>query len=329
PAALDAMQRSLKKMIDKEKFLQFIFFIQWQVLRRYAKEKGICLIGDIPIYVNYHSADVWTHPALFQLDEKLRPLVVAGVPPDYFSTTGQLWKNPLYCWEEHEKEGFSWWINRFEHNLKLFDTTRIDHFRGFVAYWEVAAGKKDAIHGRWVAAPGEKLLTRLKKQFTDLPLIAEDLGIITPDVSELIDKFNLPGIRVLLFAFTNDPSTSPHAPHNLKRNCVLYTGTHDNATSRGWLESDASPEEKKRLATYLGREIPAEQFPAELIRLAMMSVADTTIFPIQDILGLGGRSRMNIPGTETGNWRWQMVKDQIGPSVSRDLAEITRIFGRA
>ena len=329
PAALDELRQSLKTIIDKEKFLQYIFFTQWQALRRYAGKKGIRLIGDLPIYVNYHSADVWTHPALFRLDATLRPSFVAGVPPDYFSKTGQLWKNPLYCWEEHEKEDFSWWINRIEHNLRLFDTTRIDHFRGFVAYWEVAAGESNAIHGRWVPAPGEKLLTVMKKRFIDLPLIAEDLGIITPDVSEIIDRFHLPGIRVLVFAFTDNPSISPHAPHNLKQNCVLYTGTHDNATTRGWLESDATVEEKKRLFSYLGREIPAEQLPAEFIRLAMMSVADTVIIPMQDILGLDGKSRMNIPGTDKGNWRWQMEKDAISPSVNRNLAEMTRIFGRA
>jgi 4-alpha-glucanotransferase len=328
PAALDAMRQSLKKMIDKEKFLQYIFYKQWQALRRYSRKKGICLIGDIPIYVNYHSADVWTHPELFRLDDKLLPLVVAGVPPDYFSKTGQLWKNPLYCWEEHEREDFSWWINRVEHNFTLFDYTRIDHFRGFVAYWEVVAAEKNAIHGRWVAAPGEKLFTVMKSRFVNLPIIAEDLGIITPDVSELIDRFDLPGMRVLLFAFTDNPAKSPHAPHNLKRNCILYTGTHDNATIRGWLESDASAEEKQRLFTYLGREIPAEQLPAELIRLAMMSVADTVIFPMQDILSLGTKSRMNRPGTDAGNWQWQMEKEPVGSSVTRNLAEMTRIFGR-
>ncbi len=328
PSALDAMRQSLKMKIDKEKFLQYLFYQQWQELREYSRKKGISLIGDIPIYVHYHSADVWTHPALFQLDERLRPMVVAGVPPDYFSKTGQLWKNPLYRWEEHEKEGFSWWIKRLEHNLAFFDYTRIDHFRGFVAYWEVAAGERNAINGRWVTAPGQKLLTVMKNRFADLPLIAEDLGIITPDVSELIDRFGLPGMRVILFAFTSDPSTSPHAPHNMKRNCVLYTGTHDNATTRGWLESDASPEEKKRLVTYMGREITAEKLPAEIIRLAMMSVADTTILPMQDILGLGGKSRMNIPGTDKGNWQWQMKRNQIDPFVSRNLAEMTRIFGR-
>jgi 4-alpha-glucanotransferase len=329
PSALDVMRQSLKKTIEKEKFLQYIFYNQWQSLRRYSGKKGICLIGDIPIYVNYHSADVWMHPELFRLDGRLRPLVVAGVPPDYFSKTGQLWNNPLYRWEEHEKEGFSWWINRIEHNLTLFDYLRIDHFRGFVAYWEVAAGEKNAINGRWIPAPGEKLLMLMKIRFVDLPLIAEDLGIITPDVSELIERFSLPGMRVLLFAFTDDPSQSPHAPHNLKQNCILYTGTHDNATARGWLESDATPEEKTRLFTYIGREIPVDQLPAELIRLAMMSVADTVIFPMQDILGLGVRSRMNRPGTDEGNWIWQMEKDLVDPFVTRNLAEMTRIFRRS
>lgn len=328
PAALDSMRIALKQMIDKEQFLQYIFFRQWQALRQYAGKKGISLIGDIPIYVNYHSADVWTHPSLFQLDTQLHPLVVAGVPPDYFSKTGQLWKNPLYCWEEHENEGFSWWINRFDHNLHLFDYTRIDHFRGFVAYWEVAAGEPNAINGRWVHAPGEKLLALMKNRYPTLPLIAEDLGIITPDVSALIDRFHLPGMRVLLFAFTNDPATSPHAPHNLERNCILYTGTHDNATTRGWLESDATPEEKQRLFSYIGREMSAEQLPAELIHLAMMSVADTVIFPMQDILGRGGASRMNRPGTDEGNWRWQMEKEPIQPSVIRNLADMTQIFRR-
>jgi 4-alpha-glucanotransferase len=329
PSALEETGRSLKKMTDKEKFLQYIFYRQWQILKRYSGKKGIRIIGDMPIYVNYHSADVWTHPALFRLDENLKPLVVAGVPPDYFSKTGQLWKNPLYCWEEHEKENFSWWINRFEHNLTLFDYTRIDHFRGFVAYWEVAAGEKTAINGRWVPAPGEKLMARMKNRFVDLPLIAEDLGIITPEISDLIDRFGIPGMRVLVFAFNDDPSDSPHAPHNLKQNCILYTGTHDNTTTRGWFESEATPEEKRRLFTYLGREISAEELPAEFIRLAMMSVADTVIFPLQDVLGLGGKSRMNRPGTDKGNWQWQMEKDQIDPFIIHNLANMTRIFGRS
>jgi len=329
PSALDTMRQTLKKNIEKEKFLQFIFHTQWHALRDYCRKKGIGLIGDIPIYVNYHSADVWTHPELFRLDDKLNPLVVAGVPPDYFSSTGQLWKNPLYCWDIHEQDDFSWWIHRVEHNLTLVDYARIDHFRGLVAYWEVAAGAKDAQHGKWIPAPGEKLLRLLKERFLDLPLIAEDLGIITPDVSDLIDRFDLPGMRVLLFAFTDDPSKSPHAPHNLKRNCILYTGTHDNATTRGWLESEAKPAERQQLFRYIGGKIPAEQLPAVLIRLAMMSVADTVIFPMQDVLSLGRESRMNRPGTDAGNWTWQLKNDQIPPAVTRNLADITCIFRRA
>jgi 4-alpha-glucanotransferase len=328
PAALDAMRQVLKKNIETEKFLQYMFFRQWHTLRDYCIKKGICLIGDIPIYVNYDSADVWTHPELFRLDDNLLPIGMAGVPPDYFSRTGQLWKNPLYCWEEHERSGFCWWIQRVEHTLSMVDYTRIDHFRGLVAYWEVPAGADNAMHGKWVPAPGEKLLSVLKNRVACLPLIAEDLGIITPDVSDLMDRFDLPGMRVLLFAFTGDPSGSPHAPHNLKKNCILYTGTHDNATIRGWLESEATVAEKRRLFTYIGQEISADQAPAVLIRLAMMSVADTVIIPMQDILGLGAGSRMNSPGTDAGNWRWRLEKDQISPLIPENLGDMTEVYGR-
>jgi 4-alpha-glucanotransferase len=328
PAALDGMRQTLDKNIETEKFLQYMFSRQWQVLRDYCIKKGIRMIGDIPIYVTYDSADVWTHPELFRLDDELHPIAVAGVPPDYFSKTGQLWKNPLYRWEEHERSGFSWWIHRIEHTLSLVDYTRIDHFRGLVAYWEVPAGADNAMHGKWVPAPGEKLLTLLKNRVAGLPLIAEDLGIITPDVSDLIDRFELPGMRVLLFAFTGDPSGSPHAPHNLKKNCILYTGTHDNAPVRGWLESEAAMVEKRRLFRYIGQEISADQVSPVLIRLAMMSVADTVMFPLQDILGLGTESRMNRPGTGTGNWRWQLEKDQISPLVTENLGDMTEVYGR-
>jgi 4-alpha-glucanotransferase len=328
PAALDAMRQSLKKNIETEKFLQYVFSWQWQSLRDYCKKKGILLIGDIPMYVTYDSADVWSHPELFRLDDNLHQIVVAGVPPDYFSSTGQLWKNPIYCWEEHERSGFSWWIHRIEHTLSLVDYARIDHFRGLVAYWEVPAGADNAMHGKWVPAPGEELLTLLKKRVAGLPLIAEDLGIITPDVSDLIDRFELPGMRVLLFAFTDDPSGSPHAPHNLNKNCILYTGTHDNATIRGWLESEATTIEKHRLFRYIGQELSAIQAPPVLIRLALMSVADTVIIPMQDILSLGAESRMNRPGTDTGNWRWRLEKDQIRPPVIENLGEMTEVYGR-
>jgi len=328
PSALDAMRKTLNKTIETEKFLQYMFSRQWQALRNYCIQKGIRLIGDLPMYVTYDSADVWTHPELFRLDDNLHPLAVAGVPPDYFSRTGQLWKNPLYCWEEHERSGFSWWIHRIGHTLTLVDYTRIDHFRGLVAYWEVPAGAPNAMHGKWVPAPGEKLLTLLKHRVADLPLIAEDLGIITPDVSDLIERFGLPGMRVLLFAFTEDPSGSPHALHNLKKNCILYTGTHDNATIRGWLESEATPAEKHRLFRYIGQEISADLLPAVLIRLAMMSVADTVMVPLQDILGLGAQSRMNRPGTDAGNWRWRLENDQISQLVTENLGDMTEVYGR-
>jgi 4-alpha-glucanotransferase len=327
-AALDAMRDGLKDTIGQEKFLQYIFHSQYRALKNYCTQKGVQLIGDLPIYVTYDSVDLWTHPELFRLDENLEPLVVAGVPPDYFSRTGQLWKNPLYCWEEHERSGFSWWIQRIEHNLSLFDYTRIDHFRGLVAYWEVPADAKDAISGRWVPAPGERLLSLIKKRHGDLPVIAEDLGVITPDVSELISRFCLPGMRVLLFAFTGDPSGSPHAPHNIIKNCLLYTGTHDNTTTRGWLESEATGPEKQRLFRYIGRKIPPDQLPDLLIRLAMITIADTVIFPMQDILALGAKARMNRPGTESGNWRWQLKKDQISPVVTGYLGEMTVLYGR-
>jgi 4-alpha-glucanotransferase len=327
-AALDAMRKALKKNIETEKFLQYMFSRQWQALRKYCTKKGIRLIGDIPMYVSYDSADAWSHPELFRLDDNLNPLGIAGVPPDYFSRTGQLWKNPLYCWEEHERSGFTWWIQRIEHTLSLVDYARIDHFRGLVAYWEVPAGAHNAITGKWVPAPGEKLLTILKNRIVDLPLIAEDLGIITPDVSDLIDRFELPGMRVLLFAFTGDPSGSLHAPHNLKKNCILYTGTHDNSSVRGWLDSEATTEDKHRLFRYFGQELSADQVPAVLIRLAMMSVADTVIIPMQDILGLGAETRMNRPGTDAGNWRWRLEKDQISLPVIENLSDMTEVYGR-
>lgn len=326
---LEDMRERLKKTIGQEKFLQFVFYSQYRALHHYCAKKGVRLIGDLPIYVTYDSADLWTHPELFQLDDALEPLVVAGVPPDYFSKSGQLWKNPLYRWKEHERTGFSWWIQRIEHNLSLFDYTRIDHFRGLVAFWEVPADAPDATGGKWVDAPGEKLLFLLKKRHSPLKIIAEDLGVITPDVSELIDRYSLPGMRVLLFAFTDDPSGSPHAPHNIRKNCVLYTGTHDNPTSRGWLESEASGLEKQRLFMYTGRKISPEQLPDLLVRLAMMTIADTVIFPLQDILALGTEARMNRPGTKSGNWRWQLTQDQVSCGVAESLAGMTKIYGRS
>jgi 4-alpha-glucanotransferase len=329
PEALDVLRGQLHERIELHRFLQYLFFQQWGSLKAYCNQRGIQIFGDIPIYVEHDGVDVWRNPEMFNLDSDKRPLVVAGVPPDYFSETGQLWGNPIYRWEALKDRGYAWWIQRVEHNLKLLDLIRIDHFRGLIGYWEVPVGEKNAINGRWVEAPGENLLNVLYKRFPHLPVVAEDLGVITPDVREIMHQFELPGMKVLVFAFGEDLPTNPYIPHNLPRNCVLYTGTHDNNTVRGWFEREATPEIKERLFRYLGREVPAEDIHWELIRLAMMSVANMVIFPMQDILGLGEEARMNRPATKEGNWRWQLLPDQLTPSVAERLLEMTERYGRA
>ena len=328
----EAVQRAKKELsekVDKEKFLQYIFFAQWGNLKHYCNEKGIQIIGDIPIYVEHDSADVWAHPEIFKLDGEKRPSVVAGVPPDYFSETGQLWGNPVYRWDVLREQGYTWWIQRMERNLSLCDVVRIDHFRGLVAYWEVAATENTAINGKWIEAPAMDFLDHLMRKFPFLPIVAEDLGIITPDVREVMLNFDLPGMKVLLFAFGEDLPTNPYIPHNLPKNCVAYTGTHDNNTIRGWFEGDEVPEDKKRLLRYLGRDVPMEELHWELIRLLMMSAANTVIFPMQDILGLGEGARMNRPATLEGNWKWRLGTDLLRPDVVLKLREMTEIYGRA
>jgi len=326
--ALDEMKIRLAMEIGKEKFLQYIFSEQWNALRDYCTERNIRIIGDLPIYVNLDSADVWAHPELFLLDEQSMPRVVAGVPPDYFSKTGQLWKNPLYRWDEHERTGFSWWINRFRQNFALFNLVRIDHFRGLVAYWEVPAGAKDATGGRWVLAPSAAFFRALQSAFPKTPVIAEDLGVITPEVHEIMKKFGFPGMRVLEFAFTDETAENPHAPHNLSPELVLYTGTHDNPPVREWIERHATPEDKRRLIHYLGKNASPAELPEIFIRMAMMSVAGTAVIPLQDILGLGAGSRMNAPGTEDCNWRWRVQENLVTDGVAAHLREMTRAYGR-
>jgi 4-alpha-glucanotransferase len=254
---------------------------------------------------------------------------VAGVPPDYFSETGQLWGNPIYRWDVLRERGYGWWIQRVEHNLALFDLIRVDHFRGLVGYWVVPAGETNAVNGQWVEAPAEDFLNALLRRFQQLPIIAEDLGVITSDVREIMHRFELPGMKVLLFAFGEDLPTNPYIPHNLSRNCVLYTGTHDNNTTRGWFEREATPEIRERLFRYLGREVPAEDIHRELIRLAMMSVANTAIFPMQDVLGLGEDAKMNRPATTEGNWQWRLSPEQLTTSLADTLREMTELYGRA
>ncbi|MEK7359138.1 MAG: 4-alpha-glucanotransferase [Planctomycetota bacterium] len=326
--ALRSLRIQYHESIEREKFLQMVFHQQWSSLKRYCNNHGIQLIGDMPIYVCYDSADVWANPDLFKLDENKHPTFVAGVPPDYFSKTGQLWGNPVYRWDRLKETGYHWWVQRMKCNLNLFDVIRIDHFRGFIAYWEVPAGEKTAIHGRWVEAEAQHLFTTLQKRFPYLPIIAEDLGIITPDVREIIRHFEFPGMKILQFAFGWDLPTNPYAPHNYERNCVVYTGTHDNNTSRGWFNKDALPDERKRLSAYLGRDIYEDTVHWELIRLAMMSVANLVIIPMQDILGLGEESRMNRPSTITGNWQWRLSRGRLTPDVSQKLLELTGIYGR-
>ena len=329
PKALQPLKKKLHREIEAEKFLQYLFYQQWLGLKDYCNQRGIQIFGDIPIYVIHDSADVWANPELFNLDDGGYPAAVAGVPPDYFSDTGQLWGNPLYHWSRLRETGYTWWINRIAHNAKYLDLIRVDHFRGLVGYWEVPAGEANAINGRWVEAPAEDFFNTLLKRFPRLPIIAEDLGVITPDVREIMHRFDLPGMKVLLFAFGDDLATNPYIPHNLPRNCVLYTGTHDNNTARGWFEREAGPETKERLAQYLGREVSAERIHWELIRLAMMSVANMAIFPMQDMLGLGEDARMNRPATAQGNWLWQLAPEQLTSALAKELLEITEVYGRA
>jgi 4-alpha-glucanotransferase len=282
----------------------------------------------MPIYVDLDSSDVWADPGFFKLDDRKKPVAVAGVPPDYFSETGQLWGNPLYRWEALKERKFDWWIRRMEHNLRLFDLVRIDHFRGLVGFWEVPAGDRTAANGKWIQAPARDLFDRLRQTFRPLPVIAEDLGVITPDVREVMDHYGFPGMKVLLFAFGEDDPSHPYLPHTYERNCVAYTGTHDNNTARGWFENEARPEEKERLARYMGREVDATSVGWELIRLAFMSVADLAVVPAQDLLGLGAQARMNKPSTTRGNWEWRILPGQLDEALARRLAEITRVYGR-
>lgn len=319
----------LKARVLYEMFLQYLFFKEWNALKSYCNDRNIKIIGDLPIYVCYDSCDVWTNPGVFKLNNEKRPEGVSGVPPDYFSATGQLWGTPVFAWEALKQNGYRWWIRRIGHNIKQFDTMRLDHFRGFVAYWEVPAYEKTAINGRWVEAPVYDFFNTLLRHFPSLPFIAEDLGIITPDVSKVMSFYEFPGMKLLIFAFGEDMPTNPYIPHNISKNSVVYTGTHDNNTIRGWFNREAGQEDKQRLFKYLGRETTETAVHWEFIRSAMMSVADTSILPMQDVLGLGEEGRMNTPSTCSGNWGWRLIPDQITPSTKELLKEMTEIYGRA
>lgn len=328
PKALQTARQKFRNQIRCQKILQYLFFQQWHDLKQYCNRRQIRLIGDMPIYVPLDSADVWTHPQCFKLTRSGRPTAVSGVPPDYFSATGQLWGHPVYDWEVLQTQGYGWWIDRMQQYLRMYDITRIDHFRGLVAAWEVPAGAKTAVKGHWVPAPVEDFLDRLTKRFGPLPVIAEDLGIITADVREVIRRYKFPGMRVLLFAFGGDFPNSSFLPHLHEPNCVVYTGTHDNNTIRGWFEKEADSKTKTNLFRYLGREVPVEELHWELIRMAMMSTAETVIVPLQDVLGLGSEARMNRPASRRGNWLWRFGWDTLGSETTDRLRDITETYGR-
>jgi len=324
-----AVRQELAGAMQREKFLQYVFFRQWMQLKDYCRQKEIKIFGDIPIYVHYDSVDVWCQPELFKLDENLKPYVVSGVPPDYFSRTGQLWGHPLYRWDALQDSGYHWWMLRLQHNLQLCDLVRIDHFRGLVAYWEVPAEDDTAVNGKWVSAPVDDFFHHLLRKFACLPIIAEDLGTISADVRETMQRYQLPGMRLLLFAFGEDFPNGAFLPHNHVKDCLVYTGTHDNNTVRGWFETEATAASKANLMDYLGGHVPAERLHWELIRLAMMSVAATAVIPMQDLLGLGTEARMNNPSKLEGNWDWRLAEDPVTAELTSRLREMTRTYGRS
>ena len=325
---LSACLRDMATAVEREKFRQFLFFSQWQRLRGFCRRKGVHIFGDLPIYVSLDSADVWSRPELFKLDQERKPHVVAGVPPDYFSATGQLWGNPVYDWDRLRETGFAWWLARLERNMELFDMVRIDHFRGLVGYWEVPSDEESAEHGWWREAPANDFLCAVYRRYPQARIIAEDLGEISADVREVMRRFNLPGMKPLIFAFSSVDPDSSFLPHNIEPMSVAYTGTHDTNTVRGWFEEEATQEHKQWLADYLGREIEAGDVAEEMTRLGLMSPARLMITPLQDILGLSSQARMNTPGTSRENWSWRVLPQQLTPDVAEWLRFRTRTYGR-
>ena len=323
-SALQKIKSSLTAETDFHKFSQWCFNRQWKNLRKYANSKGIQFVGDIPIFVAHDSADVWSNPKSFYLGEDLNPTVVAGVPPDYFSETGQRWGNPLYKWDVVKKDKYAWWIKRFQATFDLVDILRIDHFRGFVGYWEIPAKEKTAVIGRWAEGPREGLFDAVEKKLGKLPIIAEDLGVITPEVVSLRDRYQYPGMKVLQFAFSDGP-TNPFLPHHYRENAVVYTGTHDNDTTLGWYKN-ATKGERSFLSQYMHTN--GEEIHWDLIRLALQSVAVMAIVPFQDILGLDSIDRMNLPGTTKGNWEWRFSWDQVVPGHASRLYRETALASR-
>ena len=324
PAGIETWSEKLADEIAMQKFFQFLFFEQWLALKAYANEKGIRIFGDVPIFVAFDSADVWANPDLFYLEEDGAPTVVAGVPPDYFSETGQRWGNPLYRWQKMKERDYGWWARRLEMVLTQVDLVRIDHFRGFDAYWEIPASETTAVKGRWVKGPGSDFFEVMRARLGDLPIVAEDLGVITPEVEALRDQFTFPGMKILQFAFGGERN-SDFLPHNYEPNSVVYTGTHDNETTRGWYWN-ASDGEQDHVRRYLARS--GDDVVWDLIRLAHASVAVMAVIPMQDLLDLGNEARMNFPGRAGGNWQWRYTESMVTEPLSYRLREITALYGR-
>ncbi len=335
PAALERWSERLAGEIAAYKFWQYEFFRQWGALREACHQRGIRIMGDVPIYVAHDSAEVWTARELFWLDERGNPLKVSGVPPDYFSATGQLWGNPTYRWDRLREDGFRWWIARLRGVMRLFDMVRIDHFRGFEAYFEIPAGETTAVNGVWIKGPGVELFEALEREFGPLPIVAENLGVITPEVEAIRKRFDFPGMAILQFAFGNDPQGPSFRPHNYERNLVAYTGGHDNDTTVGWwtsgtADSTRSEEDLRRERAFAGKylNLRGEEIQWAMIRALMASVADTVLIPMQDVLGLGSEARMNRPGRMDGNWRWRYEWSELRPEMVQRLRMLTESYER-
>lgn len=325
--ALAKAKKELEQQIEREKFVQFLFFSQWSRLMMEAHRLGIKIFGDVPFYVNHDSADCWANPGIFKLDEQKQPTHISGVPPDMFSDTGQLWGTPVYDWKELQKQKYHWWIERLRQNLLLFDVVRIDHFRAFAAYWEVPAGEETAINGKWAETPGIDFFEHVRRDFPDMPFIAEDLGVLDQPVYDLLEKFHFPGMKVLQFSFGDTNRENPYLPYNHSYNSIVYTGTHDNNTTRGWYENSGT-EVKKHLEDFTGNKISGENVHEVLRRMALQSVAAVSIIPLQDIAGLGGEAIMNTPGSRGGNWSWRTTSEEIGKLSVEKLFDENELFGR-
>ncbi len=325
-SAITRLMSERSRQLAVEQAIQFLFSEQWCALRGHCARRNVSILGDVAIFVSYDSADVWTNPDIFDLDEKRHPIRVSGVPPDYFSSTGQRWGNPLYRWGLLQERGFDWWVARIRRALTLYDSIRLDHFRGFEAFWSIAAEDETAMHGQWVKAPGHALFSRLREVFGDLPFIAEDLGLITPEVDELREHFGLPGMRILQFGF-GDRGGHLYLPHRYVPNTVAYTGTHDNNTTLGWWRTDANPVERAAVEAYLG-PIHDSDIVWAMIRAAARSVANVCIFPLQDVLHLGGEARMNTPSAGEGNWSWRFRLNDLHPDFAGELASLMEATDR-